>query len=63
MLGMRMTDGIEATRLDIAPQTRDELLTRGLIERHGNRLVPTHDGWLLGNELFGTLWDLAVPSP
>ncbi len=63
MLGMRMTDGIEASRLDAAPHTREDLLSRGLIERHGDRLMPTHDGWLIGNELFGTLWDLAVPSP
>ena len=27
------------------------------------RLVPTHDGWLMGNELYGALWDLAEGTP
>lgn len=26
----------------------------------GRRLAPTDDGWLLGNELYGLFWDLAV---
>lgn len=59
MLGMRLTRGIEARLLDAAPHTRDNLIARGLIARRGDRLVPTHDGWLLGNELFGELWALA----
>lgn len=59
MLGMRLTRGVEAVRMDEAPQVRDDLVARGLIARKGDRLVPTHDGWLLGNELFGALWDLA----
>ena len=59
MLGMRLTAGIAADRLDAAPSTRDHLLGCGLIEWAGNRLVPTHDGWLLGNGLYGALWDLA----
>ena len=62
MLGMRLTRGIETSCMDEAPTVRDELLERGLIARQGNRLVPTHDGWLLGNELFGALWALA-PAP
>ena len=59
MLGMRLTRGIAASRLDAAPGTREDLLARGLVEKIGDRLVPTHDGWLLGNELYGALWDLA----
>ncbi|MDO4806074.1 MAG: radical SAM family heme chaperone HemW [Coriobacteriales bacterium] len=62
MLGMRLTQGIEATRLDCAPKTREDLLAKGLVARRGNCLVPTHDGWLLGNELYGALWDLAEPA-
>ncbi|MBR3314333.1 MAG: radical SAM family heme chaperone HemW [Atopobiaceae bacterium] len=58
MLGMRLTRGVEEERLDAVPDTRDDLLARGLVERNGGRLIPTHDGWLLGNELFATLWDL-----
>lgn len=59
MLGMRMTDGIETRLLDGEPSVRAELIRRGLVEEQGNRLVPTHDGWLLGNELYGALWALA----
>ena len=29
-------------------------------DARGRRLVPTDDGWLLGNELYGLFWDLAV---
>lgn len=57
MLGMRLTRGIEAARVPTA--TARELEARGLVEACGNRLAPTHKGWLLGNELYGTLWDLA----
>ena len=36
------------------------LLDKGLLaEGAGGLLVPTHSGWLLGNELYGPLWDLA----
>lgn len=59
MLGMRLTQGVEAARMDEVPQVRDDLIARGLIRREGDRLAPTHDGWLLGNELFGALWELA----
>ena len=59
MLGMRLTRGIDESQLDAAPTVRDELLARGLVTRERGRLIPTHDGWLLGNELFGALWDLA----
>ena len=62
MLGMRLTRGIEEERLDAVPDTRDDLLARGLVERDGGRLIPTHDGWLLGNELFAALWDLHQQS-
>ena len=27
------------------------------------RLVPTARGWLMGNELYGALWDLAEGTP
>lgn len=59
MLGMRLTRGIDESQLDAAPTVRDELLARGLVTRERGRLIPTHDGWLLGNELFGALWGLA----
>ena len=57
MLGMRLVRGVEA---DLVPSdVRESLLGRGLVALDGDRMVPTHDGWLLGNELFGALWDLS----
>ena len=43
-------------RLD---DTVDALLARGLLAERDGRLVPTEQGWLLGNELYGALWGLA----
>ncbi|MBQ9020729.1 MAG: radical SAM family heme chaperone HemW [Eggerthellaceae bacterium] len=66
MLGMRMTVGIGPELIDRARQTFasfdevcDELIERGLARWEGDRLVPTTQGWLCGNELFATLLDLA----
>lgn len=75
MLGMRMTRGVGADllaacreRIGAGPLERaiKEALGRGLARwsedatRDGvPRLVPTHDGWLLGNELYGLFWELA----
>ena len=57
MLGMRMVRGVDISRVP-APVVAD-LAKRGLVALEGGRMKPTHDGWLLGNELYGTLWDLA----
>lgn len=69
MLAARMTDGlptplIEHARTTLGSARVDDalanLVRRGLLERGSvGSLVPTHDGWLLGNELYGALWDLA----
>ena len=32
-----------------------EIVSRGLAQWRERRLVPTHTGWLLGNELYGIL--------
>ena len=69
MLAARMTDGISPEliarirslvgdgRVD---DTVSGLLDKGLLAGGaGGLLVPTHSGWLLGNELYGPLWDLA----
>lgn len=72
MLGMRMSRGVGE---ELLAQARDvigdatvdaavkDALGRGLVcwrEVEGvRRLVPTHDGWLLGNELYGLFCDLA----
>ena len=72
MLGMRMSRGVgegmlayarEVIGTDTLDAAIDEALSRGLAvwrEVDGTRrLAPTHDGWLLGNELYGLFWDLA----
>ncbi len=68
MLGMRMAAGVnpglvEHARGVLGMQRVDDVLercvARGLAAWHGGRLVPTHEGWLLGNELYGELWGLA----
>lgn len=66
MLGMRMTRGVSdeaiaqarllLPRLD---ETIDELISEGLVHHSDGRLRPTEKGWLLGNELYGALFDLA----
>ena len=72
MLGCRMVAGIDAgllatARVELGAEAVDEavesVVSRGLaaITRDGG-LVPTHDGWLLGNELFGAMWNLAPAS-
>ncbi|MDM8245189.1 radical SAM family heme chaperone HemW [Collinsella tanakaei] len=73
MLGMRMSRGVgdgllayarEVIGTDAVDTAIDEALARGLAvweELDGARhLAPTHDGWLLGNELYGLFWDLAA---
>lgn len=69
MLGMRMTYGVGAELLRrsraLAGEKNvdaavDEALSRGLAAwAPDGRLAPTERGWLLGNELYGLMWDLA----
>ncbi len=66
MLGMRMTRGVsdemaERARalLPDAPQVLEGLCARGLVRHSDGRWRPTEQGWLLGNELYGALLDLA----
>lgn len=67
MLGARLTCGLDpalvarartvyGARLD---DTLACLLDQGLLAERAGRLAPTERGWLLGNELYGALWDLA----
>ena len=67
MLGARLVAGLDpelvsraralfGERLD---DTLADLLASGLLVERGERLAPTERGWLLGNELYGALWDLA----
>lgn len=66
MLAMRMTDGISTERLDTLKKNLpdvDEKLAdlerKGLIENVGDGWRPTEKGWILGNELFEEILDLA----
>lgn len=71
MLGMRMTAGVPADLLHRAvesgiPSARLDAamaaaIERGLARRTSDgHIVPTEQGWLLGNELYGLCWDLAT---
>ncbi len=68
MLAARLVDGIGPSQLAYARQALgasavdtciDALLARALVTEKDGRLCPTRFGWLLGNELYGALWDLA----
>lgn len=67
MLAMRMVrgagPGLVAHARTVLGACVDEALAscaqRGLACESEGSWVPTEDGWLLGNELYGCLWDLA----
>ena len=68
MLGMRLVRGPEPglvnhARKVIDGSAVDETLvwceSQGLIRENGQRWSPTNKGWLLGNILYGKMWDLA----
>ena len=67
MLGARLVEGLRPDLVRRARElfgvrfddTIDVLLARGLLGEKNGRLAPTEQGWLLGNELYGALWDLA----
>ena len=66
MLGMRMTRGVSEEQVRAASKLLEgaagaflELQAQGLVALEEGRYVPTERGWLLGNELYGRLLDLA----
>lgn len=69
MLAARTTFGIgrelqerayEAIGQEVVDATIDDLCERGLLlHATSGAYVPTQQGWLLGNEVYGALWDLA----
>lgn len=67
MLGARLTEGLDPALVSRAgalfgaqlDEILAKLLTRGLLAQKNDHLAPTQQGWLLGNELYGALWDLA----
>jgi oxygen-independent coproporphyrinogen-3 oxidase len=59
MLGLRMTAGIEnalAERAGVV-EALESLASDGLVVREGERWRATERGWLLGNEVFGRVWE------
>jgi hypothetical protein len=64
MLGARLACGLDAGLVAYArellgpcvDETLDRLVREGYLD---DALAPTQKGWLLGNELYGELWDLA----
>lgn len=57
LLRRAVADGVPAPALASACE---DACARGLAERTPDGgLAPTHRGWLLGNELYGLMWDLA----
>lgn len=69
MLAMRMTSGagpglLAHARTVLGATKVDDALawceSRGLAHPVGLNWAPTTEGWLLGNELYGKLWDLAA---
>lgn len=66
MLMMRMSCGIGDAFVDdrksvipSLPDTLDILAGRGLVTHSDGRWMPTHEGWLCGNELYGALLECA----
>ena len=59
LMGSRCVDAAVCEALDrgLARWTEEPLPGA---DACGRRLAPTDDGWLLGNELYGLFWDLAV---
>lgn len=71
MLGMRRSYGVHASDIshaarviggDAVDAAVRTACRRGLARWCDARLVPTEEGWLLGNELYGLMWDLADPA-
>lgn len=66
MMKMRMCRGVSeeevleaALLLPTVQETFRGLVRDNLVERKDGRFVPTFGGWLLGNELYGRIYELA----
>lgn len=68
MLGMRMSEGVDPGLLEHARNALglqrvdgafEACAAKELVRPEGRRWAPTKAGWLLGNELYGALWDLS----
>lgn len=66
MLGMRMSRGVSESQVERASEVLDgvhevlaTLQEQGLVEHADGRYRPTERGWIMGNELYGALLELA----
>lgn len=68
MLGARLVAGLDEVLIERAMSTigatrvqgcLDRLVELGLLAPRTGHLAPTERGWLMGNELYGALWELA----
>lgn len=71
MLGARLVAGLdsgliaharEVLGVQVVDATLEGLIDDGFLMECAGSLAPTMRGWLLGNELYGRLWDLAPES-
>lgn len=63
MLGMRRSIGVSREEVECvagAAEVFARLEELGLVAYADGRLVPTQRGWLMGNEVFAAIWDLAM---
>ena len=62
MLGMRRSVGVARECVQAVPGAEavfSDLVRKGLVEENAESFVPTERGWLMGNEIFEAIWDLA----
>lgn len=62
MLGMRRSFGVAKEQVDAVRGALDvftRLVELGLVASRNARYVPTERGWLMGNEIYGAIWQLA----
>ncbi len=66
LLAMRMSNGVSEELLvqacSLLPEAQtvlEDLCQLGMVEHVQNQYRPTEKGWLLGNEIYGRLWNLS----
>jgi putative oxygen-independent coproporphyrinogen III oxidase len=59
MLGLRLVAGVPVAQVEAAglSSVLESLASDGLVERAGTRWRTTRRGWLLGNQVFGRVWN------
>lgn len=63
MLGMRRSIGVLQEQVNAvagAAAVFQRMVGLGLVSLQDGRFVPTERGWLMGNEIYGMIWDLAM---